>query len=131
LTGLALDDSTTAGDTSGLYPPGISREQWPFDEAGGGNPWGTIPGVWSDVTIFYSSLTPSQVAALYQAGIGPWISEAPDGAGNMVLTWAPGSVLQQASSVNGVYTDVAGSPVSPYSVPISKTGNVFYRARSN
>jgi hypothetical protein len=135
LTGLALPDSNTAGDTAGLYPPGLGREQWPFDEDGGGNPWGTMVGTWSDVAIFYSSLTPQQVTSLYKAGVGKGIvltiSVTPDGAGNLILNWTPGGVLQQASSVNGAYTDVAGSPVPPYSVPIIKTVNAFYRVRSN
>lgn len=129
LSGLSLPDSTTAGDTAGLYPQGLSRMQWPFDEAGGGEPWNTLPGTWSDVAMFYSSLTPAQVTSLYVAGIGSWISGNASGR-NLNLNWTQGCVLQQASSLNGPYTDVVGSPVPPYSVPISKTGNVFYRVRN-
>jgi hypothetical protein len=133
LTGLALPDSTTAGDTAGLYPPGLGRMEWPYSEAGGGAGYNTMPGVWSDVAIFYSSLTPLQVTNLYVAGIGisSWITGKPDGAGNLILNWNQGGILQQASTVNGLYTDVVGSPVPPYSVPIAKTGNMFYRVRNN
>jgi hypothetical protein len=135
LTGLALPDSTTAGDTAGLYPPGLGRMEYPFSEDGGGAGYNTEPGTWSDVALFYSSLTPSQVSSLYLAGVGSGLSLSitgkPDGAGNLILNWTPGGVLQQASSVTGTYTDVAGSPVPLYSVPMAKTGNVFYRVRSN
>ena len=131
LTGLALPDSTTQGDTAGLYPPGLGRMEWPYSEDGGGAGYNTEPGTWSDVAIFYGSLTPQQITSLYVAGIGSWITGKPDGAGNLGLNWTQGAILQQASNINGPYTDVGGAPVPPYSVPIGKTGNVFYRVRNN
>ena len=131
LTGLTLPDSTTAGDTAGLYPPGLGRMEWPYTEDGGGSGYNTEPGTWSDVAIFYSSLTPQQITSLYVAGTGSWITGVPDGAGNLDLNWTQGCILQQASNVNGPYTDVGGTPVPPYSVPIGKSGNVFYRVRNN
>jgi hypothetical protein len=131
LTGLTLPDSTTAGDTAGLYPPGLGRMEWPYTEDGGGSGYNTEPGTWSDVAIFYSSLTPQQITRLYVAGTGSWITGVPDGAGNLDLNWTQGCILQQASNVNGPYTDVGGTPVPPYSVPIGKSGNVFYRVRNN
>ena len=130
LTGLALPDSTTAGDTASLYPPGLGRMEYPFVEDGGGSGYLTEPGTWSDVAIFYSSLTPQQITSLYVAGIGSWITGTPSGS-NLNLNWTQGCILQQASNLNGPYTDVGGAPVPPYSVPIGKSGNVFYRVRNN
>jgi hypothetical protein len=129
LTGLALPTSDDAGDTAGLPAPGLGRIQWPYSEDGGGAGYNTMTGTWSDVAIFYSSLTPQQVNQLYVAGIGAWITETPNGAGGLVLNWTQGGILQQANSVSGPYTDVGGSPVPPYTAPLLKTGNVFYRAR--
>jgi len=129
LTGLALPTSDDAGDTAGLPPPGLGRIQWPYSEDGGGAGYNTMTGTWSDVAILYQSLTPQQVTRLYVAGIGAGITGTPDGSGNLVLNWTQGGILQQASSVNGPYTDVGGSPVAPYSVPLQKSGNKFYRAR--
>jgi hypothetical protein len=123
-------DSTTIGDTGGLYPFGLGRNQWPWADDGNGAPWATDGGTWSDVAIFYKSLTPPQIQNLYLAGVGLAIQGTPDGSGNLILNWIPGSTLQEASSVAGPYTDVSGSPTPPYSVPISAAIPAhYYRVR--
>jgi hypothetical protein len=129
-TGLALSDSTTLGDTPYLTPLGIGRNPWPWAEGGNASPWASTPGTWSDVAVFYQSLTPQQVTNLFLAGVGVWIAGTPDGAGNLNLNWLPGGTLQEATSVTGPYTDVGGNPQPPYSVPIS-TGAAqhYYRVR--
>jgi hypothetical protein len=129
-TGLTISDSTTLGDTSHLTPLCVARNPWPWAEDGGGTPWASMQGTWSDVSVFYQSLTPEQIKNLYLAGVGVWIDARPDGAGNLVLNWLPGGILQEANSVTGPYTDVSGSPTPPYSAPMSTaTAQHYYRVR--
>ena len=129
-TGLALSDSTTLGDTPYLTPLCIGRNPWPWAEGGNASPWASTPGTWSDVAVFYSSLTPQQVTNLFMTAVGVQISGTPDGAGNLNLNWLPGGTLQEANSVTGPYTDVSGSPTPPYSVPISSgVQQHFYRIK--
>jgi len=128
LTGLSLPTSDDAGDTAGLYAPGLGRMQWPYSEDGGGAPWNTQAATWSDVAIFFSSLSPSTVTNLYLTGVGQWLYAAPDGLGNLNMNWNTTFTLQQADSVTGPWTDVGGSPTPPYSVPIAP-GMKFYRVR--
>ena len=125
---LSIADSTTLGDTAGLTPLAIGRNPIPWAEGGNGSQWASNPGAWSDVAIFYQSLTPAQIQNLYLAGVGLWIQATPDGAGNLILNWLPGATLQQASDVRGPYTDI-GTATPPYSVPMTTTGNVFYRLK--
>ena len=130
LGGLSLPTSDTAGDTAALYPPGLGRMEWPYDEDGGGNPWNTMTGTWSDVAIFNQSLTSQQVTNLYLSGVGMAIYAAPDGLGNLNMSWNPTFTLQEATSVAGPYTDVGGSPTPPYSLPLpTTTTQHFYRLR--
>ena len=123
-------DSTTIGDTQYLYPFGVGRNQWPWAEDGNGSQWASSSGTWSDVAIYYQSLTSQQITNMYVAGVGYQLQGAPDGAGNLVLNWLDGvgSVLQQANNVEGPYTDI-GSATPPYSVVIPTTGNKFYRIK--
>lgn len=129
-TGLTISDSTTLGDTSGLTPLAVARNPWPWAEGGNGAPWASMTGTWSDVAIYYQSLTPTQIQNLYLAGVGYQLQGASDGAGNLVLNWigGVGSVLQQANTVDGPYTDI-GAATPPYSVPLTGTGNKFYRVK--
>lgn len=130
LAGLSLQDSTTAGDTAGLFAPGLGRVQYPWSEGGSGSPALTLSGTWSDVAIYYQSLTVDQIDRLYAAGAGAWITGTPAGAGNLSLNWLSGLTLQEADSVTGPWTDVSGSPTPPYSVPISTTTSQhYYRVR--
>jgi len=131
LAGLSLDDSITAGDTAaaGLPSPGLGRQEYPWSEGGAGSPALTKAGSWSDVAIYYQSLTANQIHTLYAAGAGGWITGTPAG-GNLSLNWLLGLTLQEANSVTGPWTDVSGSPTPPYSVPISTTTTQhYYRVR--
>jgi hypothetical protein len=123
-----LSDSDSVGDTASMYPFGLARNEWPFSEDGKGNSWNTLGGNWSDVSIFYQSLTGQQVTNLFLAGVGSWITGQPDGTGNLVLNWVPGGTLQQASIVTGPYTDI-GAATPPYSAPLLSTGMKFYRVK--
>lgn len=126
---LQVSDSTTLGDTAGLTPLAVGRNPWPWAESGNGSPYATMSGTWSDVAVFYQSLTAEQITDLYLAGVGIWIKGTPDGAGNLNLTWIQGGTLQQASSVTGPYTDISDA-TQPYPVPITTaTAQRFYRAR--
>ncbi len=126
-----VETSDANGDTlPNLYPIGFGRESWPFDEDGGGNPWGTMNSTWSDVAIFNYTLSATSVTNLYLAGVGQGVYAAPDGLGNLILNWYPGFTLQSANnSVFGPYSTVGGSPVPPYSVALPTTGSKYYRAR--
>jgi hypothetical protein len=125
---LSISDSDTLGDTAGLYPLGLGRNQWPFSEDGGGAGYNTMSGTWSDVAIFYQSLSASSITNLYLSGVGQAIYAAPDGLGNLTMNWNPAFTLQQADLVTGPWTDVGGSPTPPYSVPMTSS-NKFYRVR--
>jgi len=129
-SGLTLPTSDEVNDTANLYAPGLGRIQWPWAEDGGGAGWGTMAGTWSDVAIFYSSLSPSTITNLYLSGVGQAVYAAPDGQGNLNLNWNPVFTLQQSSSVKGPWTDVNGGPASPYVVPIDQgVTQYFYRVR--
>jgi hypothetical protein len=67
------------------------------------------------------------VAAHYQAAKGGTteLKVVLAGNNNVTITWPTGTTLQQSTSVNGTYTNVAGSPVPPLTVPA--TGTLFYR----
>lgn len=124
-----IADSATLGDTAGLYPLGIARNQWPWAEDGNGAPWASTPSSWSDVAIYYQSLTPQQITSLYLAAVGLGVQGTPDGSGNLVLNWISGATLQEATSVTGPWTDVGGSPTPPYSVPMT-AAQKFYRVKN-
>jgi hypothetical protein len=50
-----------------------------------------------------------------------------DGSGNIIVSWhSDTATLQQATAVAGPYTDVVGSPVSPYTNSLT-TDPLFYR----
>jgi hypothetical protein len=80
------------------------------DDAQGGTTGGrTFPGSISDVAVFLSALSPSQVTALYNAGLGNvapppvTINIAPAGPGKVTLTWSQGTLLQ-ATNLAGPWT---------------------------
>jgi len=130
LTGLTLQSSDQTGDTANLYAPGLGRMQWPYAEDGGGAPWTTMAGTWSDVAIFYSSLSPVAITNLYLSGVGQAVYGGPDGQGNLNMTWNPAFILQQSSSLLGPWTDVLGQPTPPYGAQINQgVPQFYYRVR--
>jgi hypothetical protein len=80
------------------------------------------------VAVIYQSLTAQQVQDLFTAGVGPWLEGTPDGSGNLNLNWSAGDTLQEATNINGPYSDISGV-TPPYSVPLLKSGNKFYRVK--
>jgi hypothetical protein len=130
MTGLSNPTSDEAGDTAGLYPPGLGRITWPFSEDGSGAGYNTMTGTWSDVAIFNYVLSPSSITNLYLSGVGQAIYAAPDGLGNLTMQWNPAFTLQQANLLTGPWADVSGSPTPPYSMPIDTlVSQRFYRLR--
>lgn len=100
---------------------------WAIGSAGNG--WADYyTGAIDEVAIYAHALTPTQVAAHYLAGtaVTSPISITRSG-GDVTITWPSGTTLQEATVVSGPYTDVAGSPVSPLTLPA--TGTKFYRWR--
>jgi hypothetical protein len=129
LSGLALPTSDDAGDTAGMPPIGLGRMQWPYSEDGAGAPWNTRSATWSDVAIFFHTLEPAAITNLYLTGVGQAVYATPNGA-NLDLKWNPAFILQQADSVTGPWTDVGGSPASPFSAPINPAlPQRYYKAR--
>ena len=68
------------------------------------------------------------LAVVFAAGAGLWLEGTPDGFGNLNLNWRSGFTLQEATNVIGPWTDI-GAATPPYSVPILKIGNKFYRVK--
>ncbi len=92
----------------------------------------TFPGSISDVSVYLSALSPSQVTSLYNAGLGNvappnvMIQIAPNGLGSDTLIW-PQGVLLQASSPNGPWTTNAAA-TSPYTVGTTNS-SMFFRVQ--
>lgn len=126
---LPVYNSDDFSDTAGLSVLAVGRNPWPWAEDGNGSQWASLTGTWSDIAVFYQSLTAEQVTNVYLAGVGVWIDATPDGLGNLNLNWMPGGTLQEATDVMGPYTDI-GAATPPYSVPVSPmTASKFYRIK--
>ena len=82
------------------------------DDAQGATGTRTFPGSISDVSVFLSALSPSQVNALYNAGLGTvappnvTLYVTPAGSGKVTLTWSQGTLLQ-ATSLTGTWIPTA------------------------
>lgn len=91
----------------------------------------TFPGSISDVSVYLSALSNSQVTALYNAGLGivtpPSVTLhiVPNGAGSMTLTWSQGTLLQ-STSISGPWT--ANPATSPYTVGETNS-MMFYKVQ--
>jgi hypothetical protein len=120
---MTLVNSTTLGESN--LRVGVGRNPIPWADDGNGAPWTSSGGTWSDVAILYQVLTEEQIKGLFLTA-SSWIKGTPDGLGNLTLTWASGFRLQEASTLEGPWTDVEAT--SPYSTPISP-GNKFYRTQ--
>ena len=77
-----------------------------------------------------ASLTPIPGSFLSSYRIIP--AEAPKfnaptlSGGQVTITWTGSGKLQQAADLTG-WTDVAGNPASPYTVPVASAPVMFYR----
>jgi hypothetical protein len=87
------------------------------DDATGATGTRTFPGVISSVSVYLSALSSTQVAALYNAGLGilpPVTLNIAQASGhNVTLTWSAGTLLQ-ASNLAGPWT--TNTAASPYTV---------------
>jgi hypothetical protein len=104
----------------------------------GGNATRTFNGLIDEVSVFTQSLSPTRIAAYYQAGLQGGVTITNIGvapttlqftsinavSGQAVLQWIGNGTLQEAASVLGPWTNSAYQ-VNPAVVPIS--GNRFYR----
>jgi len=104
----------------------VNSGDWAIGSTGNG--WAdNFTGNIDEVAVYSKALSPAQVASHYLAGkLGSSaISIVPTTGGRVIITWPAGTTLQQSSTLNGSYTAVPGSPVSPLTV--SAAGNKFYR----
>ena len=99
----------------------------------GGSFYAANTAAFSSVAVFYKTLSAADLQHLYLVGAGIQppiltVSRDPSVPGNILLTWNKGT-LQEATSVTGTYTDVAGPPTSPYSVAMGDPQH-YYRVRN-
>jgi len=94
----------------------ITNGNWAIGATGNG--WGdNYVGNVDEVAIYNKALSASQVAAHYVAGLSGTanLSIVKAAGGKVTITWPNGTKLLQSSTLNGTYTVVPGSPVSPLS----------------
>ena len=134
----SVDDTNVTSDvisgvTGSTAPIVLGRSPYSFYEQGNGSANGGNNIAFNDVAVFYKALSATTVSNLYVLGAGiPVLTlvgvRDPGVPGNMLLTWTLGT-LQGAVTVTGPYTDVSGSPTSPYSVPMTDATH-FYCLRN-
>lgn len=105
----------------------VNNGDWAIGSAGNG--WANnYAGGIDEVAIYNTALSPSRIATHYLMGKAGTTALTITKSGNSVtITWPAGSTLQQATSVTGTFTDVAGLPTSPLTLPAA--GTKFYRWR--
>jgi hypothetical protein len=104
--------------SNGDWAIGCTGEGWANNFAGGID----------EVAIYSTALTSTQVANHYSAATTATtapITIVRSGSSAVTITWPAGTTLQESATVNGTYTPVPGSPVSPLTIPA--TGTKFYR----
>jgi hypothetical protein len=116
--------TNTSGTQVGRLTFGRTDYTW---AQGDGHSTAGSTAQFSDAAIFYQALSPTTITNLFLAGVGVQIVGTPDGSGNLILNWLPGGTLQEATNVNGPYTDVSGA-TAPYSVPMTGP-QLFYRVK--
>lgn len=106
----------------------VPNGDWAIGSSGNG--WAEpFQGQIDEVAIYDRALTPAQVQAHYLAATSsaqPIALSISKQGGAAVIMYS-GGTLQEATSVDGTYADVAGSQ-SPYTVPSATTAK-FYRVR--
>jgi hypothetical protein len=110
--------------TTGALP--VDLGDWAIGSTGEG--WAdNFNGAIDEVAVYNTALSASQVSAHYEAAKGAtttFLIQRTTG-NNVTITWPAGTTLQQSTAVNGIYTEVPGSPASPLTIPAS--GTMFYR----
>jgi hypothetical protein len=107
----------------------IPNRNGPFDIG-----WRTINGTFpafdgtiDEVAVYNQALTLSQVQTHYQHTVAPSSIAIARSGSDAVLTWTAGT-LQESTTVNGTFTDVAGA-VSPYTTTPGTNTAKFYRLK--
>lgn len=105
----------------------VTDGDWAIGAAGNG--WaGNFAGEVDEVAIYDQALSDASIATHYLMGkAGTAALSVVKSGVNVTITWPAGTTLQHCSTVNGIYEDVPGSPVSPLTLPAS--GTKFYRWR--
>jgi hypothetical protein len=104
----------------------VTNGNWAIGSTGNG--WENLfAGGIDDAAIYSTALSPAQVASHYLAGKAGTsaLTIVPAVGGNVTISWPAGTTLVRSSTVNGTYTAVPGSPVSPLTIPATAT--TFYR----
>ena len=131
--GSATDSTAINGDiiAGGSDVSALTLGRSAISSADNGNPYTTSTAGFSSVAVFYEALSPQTITNLYLIGAkGISLQGVPDPSihGNILLTYPVGT-LQQASMVQGPYTDVLGA-MSPYTVPMTNSSS-FFQVRPN
>ena len=124
----ALDGSTIASGTSATI---LALGRSTYSSSENNNFYAASTATFSSVAVFYSALSPQAITNLYITGArGVSLYGVPDPVvkGNLLLTY-PVGVLQEASVVQGPYTDVSGA-TTPFSVPMAGSSS-FFMVRPN
>ena len=110
---------------SGALP--VSNGDWAIGATGNG--WANnYAGGIDEVAIYSTALSARQIATHYLMGkAGTTAITIAKSGTSVTITWPAGTTLQEAASVTGTFTDVAGSPGSPLTIPAA--GTKFYRWR--
>lgn len=87
--------------------------------------FGDWDGGVEDVAVYNYVLSPQQIQNHFQNTTR--LTVVPQGS-NVVITWGAGT-LQSSTNVNGPYTNVSGTPTSPYTNSASGSSRLFYRAQ--
>ncbi len=92
----------------------------------------TFPGRISNIAVYLSALSSSQVTGLYDAALQQNVSPVlinivPTGNGGVTLSWPVGSLLQ-STNVTGPWT--TNSALSPYTTPATNS-RMFFRIQTH
>jgi len=104
----------------------VNYGEWGIGATGMG--WAdNFAGAIDEAAIYNTALSSAKVASHYLAGKAGTsaLTIVPASGGNVTISWPAGTTLVRSSTVNGTYTAVPGSPVSPLTIPATAT--TFYR----
>src|SRR6185436_17969637 len=94
----------------------VSNGDWAIGSTGNGWANNYAGGV-DEVAIYDTALTPTKIATHYLTGKAGTAALTITKSGNSVtISWPAGSTLQEATSITGTFTDVAGPPTSPLTI---------------
>jgi hypothetical protein len=97
---------------------------WDDNDAPGTTTTRRFAGMIDEPMIFGRTLSPSEIQALFNAGVQVQLQASRVG-NNLILSWPTGT-LEQADQVTGTFNPVPGTPASPYTNSIGP-GSKFFR----